>query len=276
MRKINTMSILAMTTLIASTTAWAAHNALDSSAVTGAEQASISATPAAEEGFKTTLGTWAEGTLSTIRDSETVVGTTWLQLDYALPQEWRVGVLGEVAYNYGSPVDVQWTRLRLLAEKNSFVDTASVGNKLTLRAEPRTSHAKFDESGRIVELTSRFDFTFPLEGILSAKLREEPRLQFNTKANAELTHRSFLAYNGIELGPVVAAGAFLFNPNLVNYQVLSNTGALDAGFGINSYIEYGITDSLFVDLWTEYKTPYTAGADLVATTEWTLELYYTF
>ena len=270
MRKRNVLGGFAITVLMAST-ALAAHNVPDvASTATGTEQATVAATPAAEEGFKLSLGTWAEGTLATIRDRDTLAGVVWSQLDYALPEEWRVGVLNEVSYGYGSPIDVQWNRLRFLAEKKGFVDTGSVGNKLTLRAEPRTTNAKFDESGRIVEFISRFDFTFPVEGVFSVKLREEPKLQFNTKSNQDL------AYNGVEVGPVIAMGSLLFNANLVNFQKMNSVGTLDAGFGVNNYIEYGLTDNLFVDLWAEYKTPYTAAADLVATTEWALELYYTF
>lgn len=266
MRKLNLIglsAILAFTT----SSAFALHDPQSESVGKGAEQTTVEATPA-QTGLKATVGTWAEGSVADVRDGNRLGGIAYLQVDYLLPEAWKVGVLNRVGFNLSDPI--QWAKLRLLAEKSGFVDTGDVGNKFTLRVEPRTTNAKFDKMGRIVETIARFDFTFPVEGILSMKLREEPKIQFNTKADQDL------AYNGVEVGPVIVAGPLFFNPNLINYQEMNNAGNFDAGFGFNSVIEYGIIDDLAVSLWTEYRTPYTAGANFAATTEWSLELNYTF
>jgi hypothetical protein len=249
-----------------------ALNAKAATQTTGmAAETTVAATPLFAN-IKPTVGTWVDGMLSTIRDidqdGQNFGGQLYLQLDYPLANDWKVGILNRVSFAYTDPINVQWAKLRLLAEKNGFVDTGSVSNKFTLRVEPRTTATTADK--QIVDVITRYDFVFPIEGALSLKLREEPKFFFNELSNTELF------YNGIEIGPVVALGPLFFNVNLVNWQRIGNDGTTRAGFGYTSYIEYAVTDNLYVDLWTDYSADYTKSAKFIDNMYWALDVYYTF
>lgn len=274
MRKLKVLSLLvgAVFTgnVFAQSTSTGSHSSHDAKASTAlSDQVTIESKPALEN-MDISVGTWIEGTLSTIRDGSTLGGTVWAQFAYKLPENWKVGVLNRVGYAYANDVGARWSKLRLFAEKKGFIDTGDVGNKFTLRVEPRTTSNSFNKNGRIVDTYARFDFTVPVTKPLTMKFREAPGVELNSVSGAGLIN------NRIEVGPVVAIGSFLFNSNFINWQKISNSGVRSAGYGVDAYLEYGITDNLAVDLWAGYETPYNNATSFVDATEWALEMYYTF